>query len=92
MADDLEERVRLLEAEHIVTDLRLNEFEGWRRRDEPHIAELVNAATVAAEVRKALNERRSSEWSRWQKAAAAIAGAATLAGGLTSTLNAFGVL
>ncbi len=92
MHDDVETRLRLVEAEQKVNSLRMDELEAWRRRDEPRIAELTTAAQVAREVRAALADARRVEWRLWQKAAAAAVGGVTLAGGVASFLKAIGVL
>jgi hypothetical protein len=84
--DDLEQRVRLLEAGQIVHDARLNEIEAWRRRDEPRTLQLVQDATVADEVRKALKERTRHEWSISQKIAAVVVALPTFAAGILALI------
>jgi hypothetical protein len=91
VTDELEQRVRLLELAQTVYDGRLNEFEAWRRRDEPRIAALALGAEVAAEVRKALDERSSHTWTLWQKIAAAVVGLPTFAGSVVALLQGLGV-
>jgi hypothetical protein len=92
VADELEQRVSLLEAARTVDDARLNEIESWRRRDEPRTLALVNDATVADQVRKALRERSTRSWSLWQKAGATLLGGIAFAGSTVSLLQAIHVL
>lgn len=84
--------MRLLEAGQIVNDLRLNELEGWRRKDEPRVARLSTAAEIADAVRDALADRGRRTWKRWHIVVAGIVTLVTVAGGVASFLNAIGVL
>ena len=92
VTDDLEKRVTFLEAAREVDTHRVHELEAWRRRDEPHTLALVNDATVADQVRKALNEHSTRSWSRWQKVAVVVGALTTFAGGVASLLSNLGVI
>jgi hypothetical protein len=87
VADDPDTRLRIVETTQAVMELRLSALEGWRRFDEPRIADLVHDDELAVRVRQALNEHSARDWKRWQKAGALLLGFAVVAGSLAQLVQ-----